>query len=182
MSRIICLLSIAIFLISCQGNTEKYQPITTATTTETEAPVEKVESLTKDEIEAFMQRWVKVYNTHTYDTYMKMYDSDLFVGIKRPLDGRKNTYNYDGWADNKRTEFRKFKPEVYMNNLRVTNLNENGKSKVSFEQVWVSYTSNYADKGEKVMTLRKVNGDIKIVYEELLYSERADEYLGGYGY
>ncbi|MBM3431661.1 MAG: hypothetical protein FJX92_01480 [Bacteroidetes bacterium] len=69
-----------------------------------------------------------------------------------------------------------------MNNLRITHLNEDGRSKVSFEQVWVSYMGNYADKGEKVMTLRKVNGDIKIVYEELLYSEPAYEYLDGYGF
>ena len=145
-------------------------------------PAEETESLTKQEITDFMERWVRVYNTHTYDTYLRMYDARNFVGVKRPLDGKKNTYNYAGWADNKRSEFRKFKPEVYMNNLKITSLNRDGRSKVSFEQIWVSYSANYADKGEKIMTLKKVNGDIKIEYEELLYSERADEYLDGYDY
>jgi hypothetical protein len=168
-------------LASCQGKSDTgntpFFP-----TPKKEEPVERVESLTRSEIEAFMERWLRVYNSHTFDTYVRLYDSELFVGVKRPHTGKKNTYNYEGWVENKRNEFRKFKPEVMMNNLRITNLNENGKSKVSFEQIWVSYLGNYADKGEKVMTLRKVDGEIKITYEELLYSEQAYEYLDGYGY
>jgi hypothetical protein len=140
-------------------------------------PERRIEPLTRGEIEAFMERWIKVYNTHTFDTYVRMYDRETFVGVKRPTNGKKNTYDYDGWVDNKRNEFRKFKPEVIMNDLRITNLNEKGSSKVSFEQIWVSYKGSYADKGEKVMTLRKINGEIKITYEELLYSEPANEYL-----
>jgi hypothetical protein len=183
MKTLYLLLLTTILVAGCQNSKQdNSQPTATTPETEEVLPKEEVQSLTESEIRAFMQRWLKVYNTHTFDTYTKMYDPELFVGIKRPLGGAKNTYNYDGWVENKRTEFRKYKPEVLMNNLRVTNLNENGRSKVSFEQIWISYATNYADKGEKVMTLRKVNGDIKIVYEELLYSERADEYLSGYDY
>ena len=176
MKGMILTLLIVVFVSSCQNNPNSYNPSRPVIAAEENEPMSEAE------IEAFMQRWLKVYNTHTYDTYIKMYDSELFEGVKRPVNSKKNTYNYKGWIANKRSEFRNYKPEVLMNNLRITQLNENGRSKVSFEQIWVSYLKNYADKGEKIMTLRKVNGEIRIMYEELLYSEPADEYLNGYGY
>jgi hypothetical protein len=174
MKQILHAVLLIILLPACQNDSTTYTP---GMTSKEPAIIEVDEMLTESEIEAFMQRWLKVCNTHTYDTYIKMYDSELFVGVKRPLKAKKSTYNYDGWISNKRSEFKNYKPEIIMNSLKVTQLNKDGRSKVSFEQVWISYEKKYADKGEKIMTLRKINGEIKIVYEELLYSEPADEYL-----
>lgn len=185
MDRIITLLLAGLILSGCLGEGKGPEPaklpkpdIETEPVQRRQAsPERKIEPLTRGEIEAFMERWIRVYNTHTFDTYVRMYDREDFIGVKRPTSGKKNMYDYDGWVENKRNEFRKFKPEVMMENLRITHLNEKGSSKVSFEQIWVSYAGNYADRGEKVMTLRKIDGDIKITYEELLYSEPANEYL-----
>ncbi|MFM7671038.1 MAG: hypothetical protein ACKO6Q_00395 [Bacteroidota bacterium] len=180
MKQFYLILLLGVLITGCKDGAGKYGPNPFSKNDRvTEEPTEEVQSLTRSEIEAFMQRWIKVYNTHTYDTYVKLYDRELFRGVKRPVGGSKNTYDYDGWVENKRSEFRKYKPEVLMDELRITNLNENGVSKVSFQQTWISYSATYADRGEKVMTLRKVNGEIKIIYEELLYSEPADEYFYG---
>lgn len=100
-----------------------------------------------------------------------MYDRYNFTGIKRTFQGERNTYDFAGWVSNKRNEFNKFRPEVFVEDVKVKYLNQNGKTKVSFIQKWYSTTSNYADQGEKILILFKQNGEIFIEKEELLYSE-----------
>jgi hypothetical protein len=143
-----------------------------------EAPI--VEQISEKEALDFVETWKNIFATHTFDNYIKQYDPYEFRGIKRTYTGEKNTYDYSGWIRNKKNEFRKYSPEVYVENVRVKWLNKNGRTKVSFLQIWVStLNGNYADKGEKELILKKVNGEIVIVSEELLYSQRYDEYFYG---
>ena len=143
-----------------------------------EAPV--VEEISEKEALDFVETWKNIFATHTFDNYIKQYDPNEFTGIKRTYTGEKNTYDYSGWIQNKKNEFKNFSPEVYVDNVRVKWLNKNGRTKVSFLQIWVStLNGNYADKGEKELILKKVNGEIVIVNEELLYSQRYDEYFYG---
>ena len=93
------------------------------------------------------------------------------MGIKRTFKGDRNVYDFTGWVSNKRAEFKKFQPTVYVEEIKVKYLNQDGRSKVSFIQKWYSNTSSYADQGEKIMILKKLNGEIMIEKEELLYSE-----------
>ena len=136
------------------------------------------QDLTQQEIIDFVETWKKIYTTHTFDNYIKMYDMENFRGIKRTYSGERNEYDYNGWRNNKRNEFQKFEPEVIVENVKVKYLNQNGRSKVSFIQTWVSYKATYADKGEKVLILKKINGEIFIENEELLYSEPVYDYFG----
>jgi len=154
------------------------EPISQAEPVQEEAPV--VEDISEKEALDFVETWKNIFATHTFDNYIKQYDPYEFRGIKRTYTGEKNTYDYSGWIQNKKNEFRKFSPEVYVENVRVKWLNKNGRTKVSFLQIWVStLNGNYADKGEKELILKKVNGEIVIVSEELLYSQRYDEYFYG---
>jgi hypothetical protein len=135
------------------------------------------ENLTESEIEHFVNLWKEVYSTNTFDTYIKMYDSENFIGIKRTYKGQKNIYDYEGWKYNKINEFQKYKPEIYIENMRITSLNRNMKSTVYFNQTWVSNMTHYADTGEKMLILTKRNGEIIIQHEELLYSKPLDNYF-----
>jgi hypothetical protein len=177
------------FLMSCDNQSKQdstgnnnstipHEPISQAEPVQEEAPV--VEDISEKEALDFVETWKNIFATHTFDNYIKQYDPYEFRGIKRTYTGEKNTYDYSGWIQNKKNEFRKFSPEVYVENVRVKWLNKNGRTKVSFLQIWVStLNGNYADKGEKELILKKVNGEIVIVSEELLYSQRYDEYFYG---
>ena len=141
-------------------------------------PPEIVEDISEKEALDFVETWKDIFATHTFDNYIKMYAPNEFIGIKRTFTGQKNTYDYYGWVKNKRNEFKKFSPDVYLENVRVKWLNKSGRTKVSFLQIWVSrINGNYADKGEKELILKKVNGEIYIVSEELLYSQPYEEYF-----
>jgi len=177
--------TLSLFLLMSCGNQDKKTtidnnstPITLEEPKHEDAPV--VEEISEKEALDFVETWKNIFATHTFDNYIKQYDPNEFTGIKRTYTGEKNTYNYSGWIQNKKNEFKKFSPEVYVENVRVKWLNKNGKTKVSFLQIWVStLNGNYADKGEKELILKKVNGEIVIVSEELLYSQRYDEYFYG---
>jgi hypothetical protein len=115
--------------------------------------------------------WSNVYATNTLDSYLDLYDRSDFTGIKRTFKGQKNTYDFAGWVDNKRNEFRKFKPYVEITDIKIKSLNRNYRSTVHFHQQWYSSNTDYADEGEKKLILVKKNGQILIQHEELLYSK-----------
>ena len=140
---------------------------------------EVVEDITREEVIDFVNTWGKLYTNHVYENYIKQYDPINFKGIKRTYQGERNVYDYNGWQSNKISEFKKYQPEVIVEDIKVKYLNQDGRSKVRFMQTWVSYKTNYADRGEKELTLKKVNGEILIEREELLYSEPANDYFGG---
>ena len=183
--NVIIIVSSLFFLMSCdnQPKQESTGNNNTPITQKEEPKFEEepvVEEISEKEALDFVETWKNIFATHTFDNYIKQYDPYEFRGIKRTYTGEKNTYDYSGWIQNKKNEFRKFSPEVYVENVRVKWLNKNGRTKVSFLQIWVStLNGNYADKGEKELILKKVNGEIVIVSEELLYSQRYDEYFYG---
>jgi hypothetical protein len=172
------------FLISCDNQKKQTSTdnnnaqISHEKNEQEEATAPIVEKISQKEALDFVETWKNIFATHTFDNYIKLYDPYEFTGIKRTYTGEKNTYDYSGWIQNKKNEFRRFSPEVYVDNVRVKWLNKNGRTKVSFLQIWVStINGNYADKGEKELILKKVNGEIVIVNEELLYSQKYDEYF-----
>jgi len=140
---------------------------------------EVLQDITEQEAIDFVETWKNIYTTHTFDNYIKMYDPVNFVGIKRTYQGEKNTYDFSGWVTNKKNEFRKYQPEVMVEKVKVKQLNYNGRTKVSFIQTWVSYKGQYADEGEKVLVLKKIDGEIRIEKEELLYSKPLYDYFMG---
>jgi hypothetical protein len=170
-----------LFLISCNDKTQSEN--TNVAQTETQYPESEpqiIQNMSEKEALDFVETWKNIFATHTIDNYIKLYDPVSFVGIKRTYNGQKNTYDYNGWVQNKKNEFRKFSPDVYLENVRVKWINKKGLTKVSFLQTWVStINGNYADRGEKELVLKKVNDEIYIVREELLYSQRYDEYFYG---
>ncbi len=181
---LICITLSLFLLISCDNQNKKTTidnnstPITLEESKHEDAPI--VEEISEKEALDFVETWKNIFATHTFDNYIKQYDPNEFTGIKRTYTGEKNTYDYSGWIQNKKNEFKKYSPEVYVENVRVKWLNKNGRTKVSFLQIWVStINGNYADKGEKELILKKVNGEIVIVNEELLYSQKYDEYFYG---
>jgi hypothetical protein len=65
---------------------------------------------------------------------------------------------------------------VTVDKIKISNLNSpEGTAEVTFYQYFNSYqyntTKSYSDEGQKVLKIRKEqNGDIKIFFEELVYS------------
>lgn len=163
-------------LTACQE--EKNHQTSNADATSEEIQSNNTEEMTAEEIIDFVDTWKNLYATHTFDNYIKLYDTKEFIGIKRTLDKKKYVYDYSGWYDNKRNEFKKYDPDITIENVKVKSLNINGRSKVSFIQTWISYKVNYADRGEKVLILKKLNGEIYIEKEELLYSTEAYDVFG----
>lgn len=164
-------------LSSCNSQPGPQQNPNVINYPEVEKPV-VYEDITEQEVLDFVETWRNLYTTHTFDNYIKLYDRRQFKGIKRTYTGERNVYDYREWRRNKMNEFRKYSPEIMVENVKVKDLNRNGRSKVSFIQVWISYSTSYADKGEKILILKKINGEIFIEREELLYSIPADEYFG----
>lgn len=173
-----------ILLMACNGSASNessnnapaayQQPSEVSNTYETtEEPTEEpvIETITREEAIKFVEIWSNIYSTNTLSSYINLYNKNRFKGIKRTTDGQTNVYNYSGWIANKRNEFSKYKPTVDVSDVMVTSLNINGKTIVQFTQVWYSNHTNYSDMGTKTMTLRKINGQILIEHEELLYSQ-----------
>ncbi len=142
-------------------------------------PSTTIEILSEKEIIDFIDTWRNVYNTHTFENYIKFYDPVNFKGIKRTFEGKRNVYDFIGWKENKINEFARFSPEVIVENIMIKYINVDGKSKVNFIQKWISYKTSYADEGEKSMIIKKVKGEILIESEELLYSKKLYDYFGG---
>jgi hypothetical protein len=138
--------------------------------------IDEYENISSTEVYDFIDLWSNVYATNTLDSYLDLYDRSNFTGIKRTFKGQKNTYDFGGWVENKRNEFRKFKPYVEISDIKIKSLNRNNRSTVHFRQQWYSSNTEYADEGEKKLILVKKNGHIVIQHEELLYSKPIYQY------
>jgi hypothetical protein len=138
--------------------------------------IDEYENISSSEVYDFIDLWSNVYATNTLDSYLDLYDRSNFTGIKRTFKGQKNTYDFAGCVENKRNEFRKFKPYVEITDIKIKSLNRNNRSTVHFRQQWYSSNTDYADEGEKKLILVKKNGHILIQHEELLYSKPIYQY------
>lgn len=131
--------------------------------------------LSQSEVEAFVEKWISFQNNKAVNAYASLYDPS-FRGIKRTKSGRTYNYDYSGWIADRTKMYR---GTNYLNinasDIKLVGFDQsNGHSKVGFMQTF--FSDNYSDEGMKIMTLIKDrSGEIKISYEELLYSKEAYE-------
>ncbi len=155
-----------VFLLSDRGSEEK-----SISEMETVTP-KTVRPITSEEVNSFIAKWCTLQSTKNISQYLNCYSSN-FMGIKRTNSGKEYTYDFAGWAADRAKMYESAE------NLSISASNVNVKSgpdasgvyTIEFDQYY--YSKKYNDKGKKVMKLkRSEEGDIKITYEELLYSQQ----------
>lgn len=120
--------------------------------------------LSEQEVLTFLKEWLSAQNSGSYSNYATMY-SNSFTGIKRSGSSM-SKLNHDAWLKDRKKMFNK-KMVVEANNLEV---NVSGTTAtIKFEQTWESGT--YKDKGSKLLNLATENGKLKIIREDMLFSE-----------
>jgi hypothetical protein len=149
------------------------------TKTETTAPKteeKKVLPLSEYEVKGFVNEWASAQSDKNISKYILLYADD-FHGVKRTKSGRTYDYNYSGWVADRTKMYSGNKYiSVTVDKIKISNLNSpEGTAEVTFYQYFNSYqyntTKSYSDEGQKVLKIRKEqNGDIKIFFEELVYS------------
>jgi len=167
-------LSVVIFFLASGKNVkEKGQSTNTETKDETtnrktEQPV--IAQITELEVKGFVNEWASAQSNLNIQKYISMYARD-FQGIKRTKSGKIYNLNYDDWVKDRTKMYsgKKFL-SVTADNIKVSNINKtNNTAEVTFYQYYSS--TSYSDEGQKLMKVRKeTDNDIKIYYEELLYS------------
>ncbi len=116
-----------------------------------------------------LDAWVAAQNDGKFDAYAALYDAS-FKGVRRTSDGKEKTFDLEGWKTDRKKLFGK-KQTVAADNL-ATKV-EDGKVTLTFVQRWKS--GKFADHGEKVLELAAKDGGLRIVREELKWSERGFE-------
>ena len=167
-------LSVVIFfLASGKSLKEKVQSTNTeikdeTTNRKTEQPV--IAQITELEIKGFVNEWASAQSNLNIQKYISMYARD-FQGVKRTKSGKVYNLTYDEWVMDRTKMYsgKKFL-SVTADNIKVSNINKtNNTAEVTFYQYYSS--TSYSDEGQKLMKVRKESdNDIKIYYEELLYS------------
>lgn len=133
-------------------------------------------TITESEVKNFIYQWQTNQNNINIDAYLSQYSTD-FQGIKRTKGGKTIYMNYTEWADDRRKMYSSAKNlYIGVSDLVVKELNtDNNTATVEFYQKYSS--QKYSDEGQKVIKVKKnANGELKIYYEELLYSIETSEY------
>lgn len=133
-------------------------------------------TITESEVKNFIYQWQTNQNNINIDAYLSQYSPD-FQGVKRTKGGKTIYMNYSEWADDRRKMYSSAKNlYIGVSDLVVKELNtDNNTATVEFYQKYSS--QKYSDEGQKVIKLKKnANGELKIYYEELLYSIETSEY------
>jgi Tfp pilus assembly protein PilE len=128
---------------------------------------------TLDETLTFMKKWGELQSNKDVSGYLAMYATD-FRGIKRTTSGKTTYYNFQGWAADRTKMYERAKSiSVVADEVRVTGTDEAmGVTTAEFVQRYNSDT--YCDKGRKVIKIRRDGNELKIVHEELLFSQKTD--------
>lgn len=120
--------------------------------------------ITEAEVVSFIQNWFGAQNTASFSDYADMY-SKKFVGIRRSGATTKKL-DYDAWLKERKRMFR----QKMLVSGGVLKIKVSGATaSVRFEQTWES--SFYKDKGVKVLHLIIESEKLKIISEEMLFSE-----------
>lgn len=135
------------------------------------SPATKTES--PEEIQNFLNGWGQLQTSKNINGYLALYASD-FRGVKRTVTGKTTSYNYQEWVLDRRQMYQKGENiSVTADNVGITNYdNANGVITVEFMQHYNS--SSYSDLGRKQMKLRREGISYKIVYEEMLDSQKVE--------
>ncbi len=127
------------------------------------------------DVQNFIDSWCRYQSQYEISSYLNCYSKD-FLGVKRTNSGKAYIYDYDKWVEDR------IKMYSSAEDLSVSAFGLNVKSYsnvddftlIEFEQYY--YSKKYSDKGRKVMKLRRSSdGEIKIIFEELLDSEKLSE-------
>lgn len=119
--------------------------------------------ISEADVKAFLDKWVTAQNNGAYLEYADMY-SNKFVGIRRSGKNKRNL-DHDAWLKDRKKMF-KNKMIVEMEKIEISLANSTAS--IRLEQSWESDT--YKDKGVKVLNMAFEYGKIKIIREELLFS------------
>lgn len=110
-----------------------------------------------------LMKWKMAQNKGDFNRYSSFYSSS-FTGIKR-VGQDTYEYSYKDWLNDRKSMFNN--PMI----VGATDIKIQYKEepyKIYFTQSWES--GNYADVGPKVLKVKKENGALKIIYEEMLES------------
>jgi hypothetical protein len=132
-------------------------------TTEAKAPANKDRGALAT---ALLQAWVKAQNDGTFDAYVALYDG-AFKGIRRTGDGGEKSFDLAGWKADREKLF-KNKQTVAADDVKAKI--DGDRISLTFIQRWRG--GKFADHGEKELVLEPRGAGLKIVREELKWSER----------
>lgn len=151
------------------GNTGSPTPVKTSTTNDIRqipryesTPAAEPPPLTPELINALMDAWEDAQDKRNFNAYKNCYDPS-FRGVKRTVSGEVQQYNYAEWMEDRRKMMAGSFMEVGVDNVDVS-LTSAG-AEVKFNQFF--RVPNYADSGQKVMTIRSTANGPKIFYEEM---------------
>ncbi len=119
------------------------------------------------EVDALLNAWRSAQNSGDFAAYSALY-AKRFTGVRRSGE-RTVRLPREGWLKDRARMFRS-PHQVVMSEPTISWL-PTGMAKVRFEQTWTS--SSYSDRGEKELLLSREEGTVRVLYEELLRSERA---------
>jgi hypothetical protein len=139
------------------------------------------DALTEESVRTFFDGWLAAWNAVDAGAYTSCY-STQFYGIKRQKNGKKLSFDFKAWIDDRLTTSRNAVDlRVEAADVVIT-IDDATHATVRFEQIYRS--KKYSDKGPKVLKIRLENGVPLIVYEELEHSTAIDnltlEDLGSY--
>ncbi len=130
------------------------------------------DALTEESVRTFFDGWLAAWNAVDAGAYTSCY-STQFYGIKRQKNGKKLSFDFKAWIDDRLTTSRNAVDlHIEAKDLEIT-IDDATHATVRFEQIYRS--KKYSDKGPKVLKIRLENGVPLIVYEELEFSTPIDD-------
>lgn len=125
------------------------------------------DALTEESVRTFFDGWLAAWNAVDAGAYTSCY-STQFYGIKRQKNGKKLSFDFKAWIDDRLTTSRNAVDLRIEATDVVITIDDATHATVRFEQIYRS--KKYSDKGPKVLKIRLENGVPLIVYEELEFS------------
>ena len=161
---IIGLAAIVFFLVSGAKDEKKEENVSnTAQNSQSGNQTSEKSPITKQIAQDLINRWEKAQDTRNFDDYRSCY-ATTFLGIKRTKTGSENQMNYSQWMIDRQKMANNI-IDVSVENLNIT---IDGDTAIAqFIQQWKSV--NYQDTGQKTIRIKMLDGEAKIVYEDLKF-------------
>jgi hypothetical protein len=162
----ILLLTMLMIITGCTKNEG-----TTSKAAEVPQQVQKSKAPSLDEVQTFLKKWSELQSNKDVSGYLALYATE-FTGIKRTTSGKTTNYNFQEWAQDRGKMYEKAKSlSVVAEDVKVTATDETaGVTTFEFMQYYTS--EKYCDKGRKVIKIKRDGNDLKIIHEELLFSQK----------
>jgi ketosteroid isomerase-like protein len=134
-----------------------------------EASTDNAQAKAAGGVEGQIEAWCAAQTQGDFAAYSAFYATD-FEGIKRGKRGKEKKFDRKAWMKDRKKMF-KMPLQVACKSLQV-GAESDGVTSVTFEQYWQS--PSYADQGPKRVDLKKVDGKLMIVAEEMISSSKWD--------